>query len=101
MKETKRCSFCFASQKDILLIEKPGVLICAECVSRFSSQIINVERVLETKPSEKCSFCSWAKGTFFLPSTDKGYKLVGGPGNWICDGCLEICQEIITEKGTL
>jgi ATP-dependent Clp protease ATP-binding subunit ClpX len=37
----------------------------------------------------KCSFCG---------KTEKEVKkLVAGPGVYICDGCVELCREVIAE----
>ena len=38
----------------------------------------------------KCSFCGKAQ--------DQVRKLVAGPGVYICDECIELCNEIIEEE---
>nr|NLD41643.1 hypothetical protein [Actinomycetales bacterium] len=38
----------------------------------------------------KCSFCS--------KSQKQVKKLIGGPGVYICDECIELCNEIIDEE---
>ena len=38
----------------------------------------------------KCSFCG--------KSQDQVKRLVAGPGVYICDECIELCQEIIDEE---
>ena len=40
-----------------------------------------------------CSFCGKAQ--------DEARRLIAGPGVYICDECIEICNEIIEEEGLL
>lgn len=44
----------------------------------------------EDKGQVKCSFCSKAQ--------EQVRKLVAGPGVYICDECIELCNEIIEEE---
>src|SRR6202171_4634736 len=44
----------------------------------------------DEKGQLKCSFC----GT----SQEQGRKLIAGPGVYICDECIELCNEIIEEE---
>ena len=45
---------------------------------------------MPTKPFEmRCSFCG-------LPHTDVA-KLIAGPGIYICDGCVNLCVDILAE----
>ena len=46
----------------------------------------------EDKSQLKCSFCGKAQ--------DQVRRLVAGPGVYICDECIELCQEIIDEDFT-
>lgn len=45
---------------------------------------------LEDKKQLKCSFCG--------KSQDQVRRLIAGPGVYICDECIELCSEIITEE---
>lgn len=45
---------------------------------------------LEDKKQLKCSFCG--------KSQDQVKRLIAGPGVYICDECIELCSEIITEE---
>jgi ATP-dependent protease Clp ATPase subunit len=38
----------------------------------------------------KCSFCGKAQ--------DQVVKLIAGPGVYICDECVDLCNDIITEE---
>ena len=39
------------------------------------------------------------RGSFCNTSEDQVRKLIAGPeGVYICDGCIEICQEILEEE---
>ena len=40
-----------------------------------------------------CSFCG--------KKEDEVKKLVAGPGVYICDECIDLCREIITEENSL
>lgn len=44
----------------------------------------------DEKSQLKCSFCG--------KSQDQVRKLVAGPGVYICDECIELCNEIIEEE---
>jgi ATP-dependent Clp protease ATP-binding subunit ClpX len=44
----------------------------------------------EEKGQLKCSFCG--------KSQEQVRKLVAGPGVYICDECIELCNEIIEEE---
>ena len=41
----------------------------------------------------KCSFCG--------KSQDQVKKLIAGPGVYICDECVELCNEILDEEEIL
>jgi ATP-dependent Clp protease ATP-binding subunit ClpX len=51
-----------------------------------------VRRILRQGPSEqrRCSFC-WK-------DEDQVRKLIAGPGVYICDVCIELCNEILEEE---
>ena len=42
----------------------------------------------ETK-KQRCSFCG--------KSTEDGIKLIAGPGVWICDECVDLCNHILND----
>ncbi len=44
----------------------------------------------DEKGQLKCSFCG--------KSQEQVKKLVAGPGVYICDECIELCNEIIEEE---
>ena len=44
----------------------------------------------EEKKQLKCSFCG--------KSQDQVRRLIAGPNVYICDECIELCQEIIQEE---
>jgi len=43
----------------------------------------------DTNEQLKCSFCARARA---------GKKLIAGPGVYICDECIDLCNEIIEEE---
>ena len=50
----------------------------------------SVARVGETSDLLKCSFCG--------KSQKQVKKLIAGPGVYICDECIDLCNEIIEEE---
>src|SRR5450830_1325180 len=48
------------------------------------------ENMFSDKGQLKCSFCGKLQ--------DQVKKLVAGPGVYICDECIELCNEIIEEE---
>ena len=46
----------------------------------------------DDKKQLRCSFCGKAQ--------EQVRRLVAGPGVYICDECIELCQEIIEEDTT-
>lgn len=52
--------------------------------------MINLFKFNEDKGQLKCSFCG--------KSQDQVRKLVAGPGVYICDECIELCNEIVEEE---
>jgi ATP-dependent Clp protease ATP-binding subunit ClpX len=59
-------------------------------VSRSVKEGLLVARVGETGDLLKCSFCG--------KSQKQVKKLIAGPGVYICDECIELCNEIIEEE---
>jgi ClpX C4-type zinc finger len=53
-----------------------------------------IERIHEdgTEPPPRCSFCEKAP--------QEVRKLIAGPNSFICDECVEFCQEILAEEGS-
>ena len=47
-------------------------------------------RIGETADLLKCSFCG--------KSQKQVKKLIAGPGVYICDECIDLCNEILTEE---
>ena len=44
----------------------------------------------DDKKQLKCSFCG--------KNQDQVRRLIAGPGVYICDECIELCSEIITDE---
>ena len=45
---------------------------------------------IEDKKQLKCSFCG--------KTQDQVRRLIAGPGVYICDECIELCSEIISDE---
>jgi len=94
-----KCSFCGKSQKQVKkLIPGPGVYICDECID-LCKDIIHekfsepAEVRIDERPKPlgvKCSFCR--------RSQKPVKKLIAGPGVYICDVCINLCNDIIEEE---
>jgi hypothetical protein len=52
-----------------------------------------IERIHEdaTSAVPRCSFCD--------KTSTEVHKLIAGPTSYICDECVEFCQEILSEEG--
>jgi hypothetical protein len=94
------CTFCGSTKDEVTkLIAGPAVFICDVCVAA-ARQIIPDPQPVDTPRTHldpvpgtstlDCSFCG--------QSASVVDRLVAGPGVRICNGCLQICQEIITAQ---
>ena len=104
-KDALLCSFCGKSEISVnKLIKGNGVNICNECIS-LCNEILDEEKLKEEEtPQSKtnsdkseeqynplyCSFCQ--------TSASKVDKLIAGEGVYICNNCVDICNEILDEK---
>lgn len=106
-----RCSFCGNYQSVVKkLIAGPGVNICDECVElvqeildeeqkepvpEFIAEQEKLDNSKDSKDSKdlrsKCSFCG--------KSAAQVMRLISGAGVFICNECVELCQEIVAEIG--
>jgi ClpX C4-type zinc finger len=95
------CSFCgLTAEKVKTLIAGPGAYICDRCIPLASQAIATGEPagpaataiapVAEEAMTEKCSFCG--KRRHQVPG------LAAAGSARICAECLELCQEILTER---
>jgi ATP-dependent protease Clp ATPase subunit len=128
------CSFCGKSQgPSVVLIEKPGAVICNQCVYQFIEQLQDTNCGDQTERHKDCSFCSFMKdllsphdlveqlkGWEPFNSISKDYeqdlvkcladykekrerseagrRLIRGATCSICDECVELCSEILSEQ---
>ena len=89
------CSFCNKKQFDVAkLIAGPAVFICNECVDDCSTALAKREptgritMIIINAAEAKCSFCG--RG----PTEVSG--IVGVPTARICDQCIKICRDILS-----
>lgn len=104
------CTFCGKPQNKVRkLIAGPGVFICGGCVTLARHVIADgktattergpIDVVPEQQPRARCNFCGKqrdqvaAQAGIPLPATGK----VAGNAI-ICDECLDLCDEIITDE---
>lgn len=87
------CTFC-GSAKDTVgrLVAGPNLFICDACVVLARRAIAGTSRRaglarLPRTGTFTCSFCGRSQG--------QADALVGGPGVYICDQCILLCEEII------
>lgn len=94
------CTFCGRHRDHVgMLISGPGIHICDSCVT-LADQVVQDNQTRETDwthlalasplTTDRCSFCR--KKPADVPA------LVTGPGGRICDACLRLCNEILTEQ---
>src|SRR5438552_4115264 len=102
-----KCSFCGKDQgeRGIRLVAGPGVFICSECISlaneilwghnppapasHYGHEPEPMNEREDRRRYTRCSFCG--KGQ------DQVRKLVAGPGVFICDQCIDLCQEVLED----
>ena len=108
------CTFCGKTQDEVLkLIAGPGVYICDGCVTLArhviaDSVTVTTDRgplhaVPAQQPRARCNFCGKQRdqvaGQAAIPVLATGKA---GPGHAIiCDECLDLCDEIITDEERL
>jgi ATP-dependent Clp protease ATP-binding subunit ClpX len=63
---------------------------CYKRGSKPERRVTNMFKFSDEKGQLKCSFCG--------KTQDQVRKLVAGPGVYICDECIELCNEIIEEE---
>jgi ATP-dependent Clp protease ATP-binding subunit ClpX len=59
-------------------------------VVRNLAQRILLERRRDPSEGRRCSFCA--------RSESRVGKLIAGPGVYICDECIELCNEILEQE---
>ena len=89
------CSFCYKKQYDVSkLIAGPAVFICNECVDDCSSALGkreptgSITMIISKAAEAKCSFCG--RGPIEVGG------IVGVPTARICDQCIKICRDILS-----
>jgi tetratricopeptide (TPR) repeat protein len=93
------CSFCAKSRREVKkLIAGPGVMICDECIGLCNDIIAEAhpkgrearqkERRIKRNDGVRCGFCS----------TEEAVLFIAGPGLYICDGCVDACNDVIAEE---
>jgi ATP-dependent protease Clp ATPase subunit len=96
------CSFCGKSQKQVKkLIAGSNAYICDGCVSRVhvviagpgrtaSTPIATIQLVRDEAEAEQCSFCGKHR--------HQVAAMASAGDRRICDECLELCDEILSEE---
>lgn len=84
---SRECTFCSTPQDQAQrLIAGPNVFICDACVARFRAG----EEARQEEHGLHCSFCG-------QPQRQVSFLAVGPQGVSICNACLDLCQEILTQ----
>jgi ATP-dependent protease Clp ATPase subunit len=89
------CSFCGKRRREVFkLISGPRVFICDECV-QLCRDILEKDKKAPTPSSSEtsrklsCTFCG--------KSGDQVERLIAGPTVYICEECVEMCEDIVRE----
>ncbi len=100
------CSFCGKSQQQVTkLIAGPHIYICDSCVSRAhtviaghgqtaSTPIATIQQVADEAEAEHCSFCAKHRHQVTAMAS-------AGDTRTICDQCLELCDEVLSDEPPL
>jgi ATP-dependent protease Clp ATPase subunit len=109
------CSFCGKHQKQVKkLIAGPGVFICNGCIDRVhtvlaatartaSTAVATIEHVSEENREDRCSFCGKSRHQAEAMAAAVGVRLQGVKGSGpseprICNECLGLCDEIVSDE---
>ena len=109
------CSFCGKHQKQVKkLIAGPNVYICNGCIDRVhtvlaatgktaSTPIAAIEQVSDENREDRCSFCGKSRHQVEAMAAAVGVRLPGVKGSEpgiprICNECLDLCDEIISDE---
>ncbi len=100
-----QCSFCKKPRKSSFIVEKPGLIICSECIAEFNNLLQDPNYGEKTQLHEDCSFCSFVKlmppgALIGATPLRKGRRLVRNDLVCICDECLDVCAEIADEHNS-
>lgn len=89
-----RCSFCGKGYYQVReLIAGPGLYVCDQCIGLCAEVLSKAERSNTTinPPTSiappHCNFCG--------ESRSEMKRVVAGPGVYICDVCVERCQQLL------
>jgi hypothetical protein len=86
-----QCSFCDKAKNEVgKLISGPGVHVCNSCVENFNGYLAD-STYLGAREA-RCSFCG--KNAIMVKKLIAG----PGPGPYICDECVDLCNEILEEE---
>jgi hypothetical protein len=107
------CTFCGRGHPKVKVIAGPGVYICNLCVGVAERVISGTEigtfggPIIATPEGDqlvRCSFCGKSRhqvdGIVAFPVVPAERTLAGRPlaGATVCTECLELCDEIISER---
>ena len=96
------CTFCGKAPREVRkLIAGPRVSICDECIKKCNDIIAQEamksaredeprRRVKPSSPALCCSFCG--------KQQHEAQTLIAGPSAYICDECIGLCNDIISEE---
>lgn len=95
---TYTCSFCGKDQNQVgRLIAGPGsVYICDECITKIAHNPEENDAIMGAEGSDqvRCSFCGKnPRQVQYIAQAPRDVK--------ICNECIELCQQIIEEEGTV
>ena len=92
-----RCSFCGKGQDHVRrLVRGPGVQVCDECIGLIDA-ILDTERSTQTARREPAASARLANCSFCGKSQNEVWKLVAGPGVYICDECFRLSRGALEE----
>ena len=93
-----RCSFCGRGQDEVRkLVAGPGIYICDGCIEVASGAQADDRSTFSPVDAgardTRCSFCGKNRSAV--------ESMLAGTGGTICNGCLELCNEVMAEDADL
>ncbi len=87
------CSFCGAEKERQELVTAAALSICKVCLQHCSDILLDPKSQFVQHKNTRCSFCK--------TSQEHANKLIEGPSLFICDACVKLGTEVLSERSAI